>query len=114
MIAIVTMAAFHIGLEISPSTASTMAFATLTLARLFHGFNLRSNQSIFRLGLFSNGFSVAAFTAGVILLAVVFFVPVMSRLFLVVPLTGMQFGSIVLLALIPTAWIQISRVLRGR
>lgn len=44
MIAAVTIAAFHIGLKEGAAMASTMAFATLTLARLFHGFNCRGNR----------------------------------------------------------------------
>lgn len=40
LIAICTMAAYHMGLRAGgAAAASTMAFSTLTLARLFHGFN---------------------------------------------------------------------------
>lgn len=34
-IAVVTQTAFYIGLKVNAASASTMAFATLTLARLF-------------------------------------------------------------------------------
>ena len=55
IIAVCTMIAFHTGLRTgSAATASTMAFATLTLARLFHGFNCRSKHNIFKLGFSSN------------------------------------------------------------
>ena len=54
LIAVVVMTAFYIGLQVNAATASTMAFATLTLARLFHGFNCRSKHSIFKIGLASN------------------------------------------------------------
>ena len=53
LIAIAAMRAYHIGIATSAAMASTMAFATLTLARLFHGFNCRGRESIFRLGLLS-------------------------------------------------------------
>lgn len=107
LIAVCTMTAFHIGLSTgSDAVASTMAFATLTLARLFHGFNCRSSHSIFRIGLKSNLYSVGAFFAGVILLAIVLTVPFMERLFSVAPLTGTQLGLVALLALIPTVIIQ--------
>ena len=49
LIAVATMTAFHLGLGTSAEMASTMAFATLTLARLFHGFNCRGKESIFKL-----------------------------------------------------------------
>ena len=76
------MIAFHTGLRSgSAATASTMAFATLTLARLFHGFNCRSAHSIIRLGLGSNLYSVMAFQLGVVLLAAVLFVPGLQIMF---------------------------------
>lgn len=110
LIAVCTMIAFHMGLEKGGSAmASTMAFATLTMARLFHGFNCRSDKSIFRLGFKRNWYSLGAFVAGVCLLVLVLFVPVLERVFSVTPLSGGQIGMIVLLALIPTIIIQITK-----
>lgn len=105
----VTLAAYYIGLSVNPMTASTMAFATLTLARLFHGFNCRSSSSIFKLGLCSNMWSVGAFVTGVVLLAVVLFVPFMQGLFMVSELTGTQIIWIAGLAFVPTLVIQLVR-----
>ncbi len=112
LIAVCTMIAFHIGLSTDSATASSMAFATLTLARLFHGFNCRSRHSIFKIGLASNIYSVGAFFGGVLLLALVIFVPVMRTLFSVSPLSGYQIGMIVLLAVIPTVIIQLYKVMK--
>lgn len=110
LIAVCTMAAFHLGLSKGGSAmASTMAFSTLTLARLFHGFNCRSEKSIFRLGFKRNWYSLGAFAAGVCLLALVLFVPVLQRVFSVTPLSGSQAGMIFILALIPTVIIQIAK-----
>lgn len=111
LIAISTLISFYIGLQVNAATASTMAFATLTLARLFHGFNCRSTHSIFKLGFTSNIYSVGAFFLGVFLLAFVIFVPFMHPLFSVATLTGAQIGFIGLLALIPTVIIQIVKVI---
>ncbi len=112
LIAVCTMIAFHIGLSTDSATASSMAFATLTLARLFHGFNCRSRHSIFKIGLASNIYSVGAFFGGVLLLALVIFVPVMRTLFSVSPLSGYQIGMIALLAFIPTVIIQLYKVMK--
>lgn len=112
LIAVCTMIAFHIGLSTDSATASSMAFATLTLARLFHGFNCRSRHSIFKIGLASNIYSVGAFFGGVLLLALVIFVPVMRTLFTVSPLSGYQIGMIALLAFIPTVIIQLYKVMK--
>lgn len=113
LIAIATMAAFFIGLSSGDSMlASTMAFATLTLARLFHGFNCRGEHSIFRMGMLSNPYSLMAFGAGVLLLAAVLFVPFLEGLFLVAPLTWPLVGWIVLLAFLPTVCIQLYKIIR--
>lgn len=112
LIAVCTMIAFYIGLSTDSATASSMAFATLTLARLFHGFNCRSRHSIFKIGLASNIYSVGAFFGGVLLLALVTFVPVMRTLFSVSPLSGYQIGMIALLAFIPTVIIQLYKVMK--
>ena len=112
LIAITTMVAFHIGLETSAEMASTMAFATLTLARLFHGFNCRSELSIFTIGLKSNMASVGAFVIGILFLVFVLFVPFLSKLFAISELTISQLGIIVFLAFIPTVLIQVGRMFR--
>lgn len=113
IIAVCTMIAFHLGLDTgSAATASTMAFCTLTLARLFHSFNCRSRHNIFKLGFSSNWYSVGAFAAGVALLSLVMFVPFLQRLFSVTPLTGGQIGTVYLLAVIPTILIQIFKAVR--
>ncbi len=113
LIAVCTMTAFHIGLnQGSAATASTMAFCTLTLSRLFHGFNCRSRSSIFRLGFASNWYSLGAFLAGVVLLSLVMFVPVLEKLFSVTPLSAGQIGIVYGLAVIPTAIIQLVKVIK--
>ncbi|MGN0161439.1 MAG: cation-translocating P-type ATPase [Lachnospiraceae bacterium] len=109
MIAVVVLIAYHLGLGKSAALASTMAFATLTLARLFHGFNCRNRQSIFRLGLWSNRYSVYAFLGGVVLLGLVLFIPALHGVFSVVRLSGVQIMQIVGLAILPTILIQFKK-----
>ena len=113
LIAACTMIAFHFGLETGGAgTASTMAFATLTLARLFHGFNCRSEHSIIRLGFSGNLWSVMAFEAGVVLLSAVLFLPGLQVLFAVADLNLHQLLTIAIFAVIPTAVIQAVKTLR--
>lgn len=113
LIAVCTMIAFHIGLNFGGEMlASTMAFATLTMARLFHGFNCRSEQSILKIGFKSNPASVGAFAAGIVLLLLVLFVPFLGGLFEVVKLSMVQIITIFVLAFIPTALIQLGRLIK--
>ena len=111
MIAIVTMISYYMGLSTNAYTASTMAFATLTLARLFHGFNCRSDKDIFEIGFTSNKWSLGAFATGALLLVLVLTVPFLQKLFLIAPLRLPQALSIAGLAFIPTLAIQIGKML---
>lgn len=112
LIAIAAMSAYHIGIATSAAMASTMAFATLTLARLFHGFNCRGRESIFRLGLLSNKYSLYAFGAGVGLLALVIFVPVLHGVFSIESLSIHAIGQIVVLSFVPTLIIQFVKIIK--
>ena len=116
LIAVVTMAAFYLGYQGGDALlASTMAFSTLTLARLFHGFNCRGHESIFSLKFSTNKYSVMAFFAGVILLLAVLFIPGLSGLFAVSPLFNVTcLGEIVGLAFLPTLVIQLFKVIRDK
>lgn len=114
VIAIFTMLAFYNGLgtDNNAAVASSMAFSTLCLARLFHGFNCRGNRSLFSLGLFGNKFSWLAFAAGLVFLNSVLFIPALRNLFEVAVLTGKQIGYIYLYAFLPTVVIQIAKIIK--
>ena len=68
-----TLIAFYSGLAKSTPTAMTMAFATLCLARLWHGFNARGSSSIFKLGITTNLYTIGAFFLGGLLLCCVLY-----------------------------------------
>lgn len=113
LIAVATMVAFYLGMQINNGMACTMAFATLCMARLFHGFNCRGSRSIFRLS--ANPYSVGAFFVGTLLLMLVLFVPALHGLFDIDnALTLTNIGQIVGLAFAPTLLIQLSRIVRGK
>lgn len=111
LIAIASIVAYHIGLNQSTTMASTMAFATLTLARLFHGFNCRGKESIFKLRFRTNRYSVYAFFAGVFFLALVLFIPGLHSVFAVADLSIKTVGQIAGLAFAPTVIIQLVKML---
>ena len=114
LIACAAMAAYFIGLRAGgDGLAMTLAFATLTLARLFHGFNCRGSLPLFRLGLLTNKASLCAFAAGVALLAAVLLIPGLQGLFQVAPFTVGQLGAAALLAFLPTLVIQLCKSLRS-
>ncbi|MDM5233933.1 cation-translocating P-type ATPase [Lysinibacillus pakistanensis] len=102
LIAISTIIAFEIGLSTGDTlTASTMAFTTLCLSRLVHGFNSRSKESIFTIGVFSNKYTWVAFFIGFLSLHAVLFMPMLTGVFEVATLSLAQLGFIYSLSVLP-------------
>ena len=112
IISIFTIISFYGGNpNLNPKAASTMAFSTLCLARLFHGFNCRGNQSIFKLGITTNIYSICAFLVGVLLLSTVLFIPPLKIVFNVVSLSGNQYLLLIFCAIMPTVIIQLLKII---
>lgn len=114
LISVSTLTAFYIGLGTDSGLASTMAFAVLTQARLFHGFNCRSDKSLAAIGIKSNMWSVGAFVLGTLLLILALMLPVLRPFMEVSALDMTHIVYIVVLSVIPTVIIQIIRLIRGK
>jgi len=112
IIALCTMCAYIMGLKIDSLAASTMAFATICLARLLHGLNCRSDSSLFTIGLFTNKASLYAFFIGFILLHMILFVPAFHSLFTIHVITLSQLLCIYAFSLVPTLIIQTKKMLK--
>lgn len=106
------MAAYFIGLQTSDLMASTMAFSTLCLSRLLHGFSSRGNAPFWKLG--KNESSVYAFLTGAVLLVLILFIPNMHGLFSIGPITLTQFFIVVGLSLATFVIVQITKVIQYR
>ena len=88
VIAVMTLIAYHTGLARSAETASTMAFSTLCLSRLVHGFNCKRDKAVwFTKKMWNNKSLIGAFFIGLVLLNAVLFIPPLQRVFEVDPLT---------------------------
>lgn len=106
------MAAYFIGLQTSDLMASTMAFSTLCLSRLLHGFSSRGNAPFWKLG--KNESSIYAFLTGAVLLVLILFIPNMHGLFSIGPITLTQFFVVVGLSLATFVIVQITKVIQYR
>lgn len=110
LIALCTMCSYIMGLKINELSASTMAFATICLARLLHGFNCRSEHPLTTIGLFTNQASLYAFSIGAILLHIILFIPSLHSLFIIQTVTISQLLCIYAFSIIPTLIIQIRKM----
>ena len=112
IISIFTIISFYGGNpHLNPKAASTMAFSTLCLARLFHGFNCRGNKSILKLGITTNIYTIFAFCIGVLLLSIVLFMPPLKQVFNVVSLSDNQYLLLIFCAIMPTVIIQLLKII---
>lgn len=109
---VITAYTIGLGSGMDGSMACSMAFTTLTLARLFHGFNCRGEHSIFKLGFKNNWYSLGAFVLGVALVMLVMFVPAIRELFAVHVMSLKTAGIVFGLAVLPTVIIQAYKVIK--
>ncbi|MDR1001618.1 MAG: calcium-translocating P-type ATPase, PMCA-type [Clostridiales bacterium] len=89
--------------------ASTMCFATLSISQLIHAFNMRSDESVFRLNPMSNPYLIGALIIGVIMQAAVIEVPALNGVFKVAPLFYEQWIIVGGLCLVPLAVVEIQK-----
>lgn len=95
IIAAAATVCFLFGLKTDAATASSMAFASICLSRLIHGFNCKSERPVlFTKKFFDNKYIFAALAVGLMLLSLVIFVPALAEMFKVVDLSLTQLGII--------------------
>lgn len=111
-----TMAAFYIGYRGENSIlASTMAFATLCLGRLVHGYNCKTKRPLlFQRGFFNNKYLQGAFLIGFVLLNSVLLIPALHSVFQVQTLNLTQLLTVYALAFLNLPVIQFLKVIRTK
>ena len=114
MLGIFTLLAFSIGNRLySVEVGRTMAFLTLGILELVHSFNIKSEESIFKIGVLENKYLVGALVLGVILQVIVVVVSPLAQVFSLVPLTGMQWLYTILIAVAPIPIVEIQKAVNG-
>ena len=114
VISLAVITAFHLGLSYGgAATGSTMAFATLCLSRLFHGFDCKSDRPVLLTRAFWNNLPLlGAFATGVVLLGSIMLLPALMPLFQVTALSAGMIGCIVGLSALPMVVIQLLKMIR--
>ena len=94
-----------------PIIGRTMTFAVLSLSQLVHAFNLRSDLSLFRTGIFGNPKLIGAFLIGAVMQVSVISIPLLSSVFKTVPLALNQWLIVCGLSLVPLAVVETEKLL---
>ena len=110
MFGLLSLIAFRVG-EIQTGClegGQTLAFMVLALSQVVQAFNMRSEHSLFKIGVFTNPTLNKAALASTALVALVLFTPVRT-IFGLVSLTGTQYLIGLGLALVPIVVMELSK-----
>ena len=110
MLGILTLVAFSVGNYLYDiEVGRTMAFVSLGLLELVHSFNIKSEESIFKVGLFENKYLLGAFILGALLQIVVVVIPSVAEVFKLVPLTQVQWMYTFGISILPLVIMEIQK-----
>lgn len=110
MLGMLTLFAFSLGNKLyGLEVARTMAFLSLGLLELVHSLNIKSDESIFKTGLFENKYLIGALILGTILQVVVVCIPTLADIFKLVPLNRVQWLYVALISISPIAIIELQK-----
>ena len=110
MIGILTLVAFSIGNKYyGLEVGRTMAFLSIGFLELIHSFNIKSEGSIFEIGIFENKYLVGSFILGVFIQVIVVIIPVFANVFEVVNLNLTQWIITVAISFLPIPVIELQK-----
>ena len=110
MIGILTLFAFSLGNKLyGLEVGRTMAFISLSMLELIHSFNVRSEESLIKAGLFKNKYLIGAFLIGTILQVGVIIIPKIAGIFDVVPLSSKQWIYTAVISILPLVIVEMQK-----
>lgn len=121
MVSVVTLLAYYAGMHLAHGTdefihqnGMTMAFLTLSLAEIFHSFNMRSRRvSIFRLKT-HNKFLYGAMALSFVLTTLVIYVPFLARAFDFAAISALEYLISILLAVAVIPIVELVKLIQRK
>ena len=110
MLGMLTLVAFSIGNKYyGIEVGRTMAFLAIGFLELVHSFNIKSEESIFKTGIFENKFLIGSFILGIFVQTIVVIVPSLAQIFKLVPLTNMQWLITIIISILPIPIMEMQK-----
>ncbi len=110
MLGVLTLVAFSIGNSFyGVEVGRTMAFLSLGLLELVHSFNIKSDESVFKVGFLENKYLFGAFLLGTLLQIGVVVIPPIADLFKLVPLNSIQWIITIGISILPLFIMEIQK-----
>ena len=110
MLGMLTLIAFSVGNKYyGLEVGRTMAFVALGVLELIHSFNIKSEESIFKVGILENKFLIGSFILGVFIQVIVVIVPTFANIFSLVPLTSTQWIIVTVISILPIPIMELQK-----
>ena len=111
MIGVLTLLSFTLGTKLfNLEIGRTMAFVSLGLLELVHSFNIKSEESILRIGILDNKFLIGSFIVGMMLQVGVVAIPGLAKIFNLVTLDKSQWIYVVIISILPLFIIELQKM----
>ena len=110
MLGMLTLIAFSIGNKYyGVEVGRTMAFISMGLLELVHSFNIKSEKSIFKIGILENKFLIGSFILGLFVQTIVVVIPALANIFDVVNLNSTQWLITLAIFLLPIPIMELQK-----
>lgn len=105
-----TIVVFSIGNKFySLEVGRTMAFLAMGILELVHSINIKSEESIFKSGIFENKYLIISFIIGIFIQTIVAIIPVLSNIFKLVPLNAKQWIITLIISILPIPIMELQK-----
>lgn len=110
MIGMLTLVAFSLGNKFfGLKVGRTMAFLSMGLLELVHSFNIKSEQSIFKVGILENKFLIGSFILGTLIQIAVVLIPPLAKIFELTSLNQTQWMITIFISLLPIPIMELQK-----
>lgn len=112
MIGMLTLIAFSIGNKyFGLEVGRTMAFVAIGVLELVHSFNIKSDKSIFEVGITENKYLIGSFVLGVFVQTIVVVIPALSNIFKLETLNSTQWLITLVISIVPIPIMELQKKL---
>ena len=112
MIGMLTLVAFSIGNKYYDlEVARTMAFLTMGFLELIHSINIKSEKSIFEVGILENKYLIGSIILGILIQIIVVLIPPVANIFELTELNQTQWLITIVISILPIPIMELQKKL---
>ena len=111
MIGMLTLIAFSIGNKYyGLEVGRTMAFISMGMLELIHSFNIKSEKSIFKVGILENKYLIGSFIIGIFIQVIVAIIPAFANVFELTNLSMEQWIITCIISILPIPFMELQKL----